>query len=262
MAKTKKRPKRLAKTTKIRYKSTIKRRRPAHKKVLLHPSTIIVLLIFGGWLILSSLHVSAASYLVTAIVPAPLPTGPAIITNPVDQDSFNYQPITVSGTCPTPTYVELFDNNGFGGVVNCASDGTFSLQIQLVIGTNVLSAEVFNITDQEGPTSPTVTVYYNPVTPTTTTTTPTITKQPTTIKPIPPTGNLAFVLRSSYHYQVFSTGKLVQLPVTIIGGSAPYGITVTWGDGQLSTIVRSNAGLFQISHTYYGGNNGLGSFTR
>ena len=154
MAKTKKRPKRLAITTNNRYKSAIKRRRPVHKKILLHPSTIFVLIIFGGWLVLSSLRVSASSFLVTATVPAPLLTSPAVITSPADQTQLTSEPITVSGTCPLVSYVEIYDNSGFSGVINCSSGGTFSLPTQLVSGSNVLSVEVFNITDNEGPTSP------------------------------------------------------------------------------------------------------------
>ena len=249
MAKTKKRPKRLAKSPKNRYKSVIKRRRPVHKKILLHPSTIFVLIIFGGWLIFSSLRVSASSFTVTATVPAPLLTAPAVITSPADQSHFTTEPITVSGTCPLVSYVELYDNGGFSGVVNCSSGGTFSLQTQLVSGTNVLSAEVFNITDNEGPTSPNVTVYYTPPTQPVTTTQPTMPTKPV-VKTSPLTSTQSFVLRSSFSYQINAINQVIPIPLTIVGGTAPYGLTINWGNGQVSTAVRSSSGTFQISHSY------------
>jgi hypothetical protein len=248
MAKTKKRLKRPTKSAVNRYKFSIKRRRPVHKKILLHPSTIIVLIIFGGWLVFSSIRVSAANFQVTATVPAPALSEPATITQPIDQSKFTSQPITVSGTCPTPAYVEIYDNGGFSGVVNCNSDGTFSLQTGLVSGSNVLSAEVFNITDMQGPTSPNVTVYYNP--PAQSSTSTTTTQPKSTIKTIPLTTTQAFVLRSTYKYQIYAVNELIQIPLTIIGGNEPYALTITWGDSQISTVVRSNSGLFQLSHSY------------
>jgi hypothetical protein len=250
MAKTQKRPKRLAKSTKNRYKSAIKRRRPVHKKILLHPSTIIVLIIFGCWLIFSSLRVSASSFIVTATVPAPLPTAPAVITSPANQSQFTTEPITVSGTCPLVSYVELYDNGGFSGVVYCSNSGTFSLQVQLVGGSNVLSAEVFNITDNEGPTSPSVTVYCTPTVQPISTTQPTMNtnKSKTTVSPL--TSTQSFVLRSSYSYRIYGVGQVIPIPLTIVGGIAPYGLTIAWGDGQVSTAVRSSSGSFQLSHSY------------
>jgi hypothetical protein len=243
MAKTKPRPKRPTKAAVKRYKVTIKRRRPVHKKILLHPTTIFVLVIFGGWLIFSSIKASAASYLVTATVPAPALTEPATITQPVDQSQFTTQPITVSGTCPPVSYVELFDNGGFSGVVNCATDGTFTLQTELVNGTNVLTAKDFNITNAEGPTSPNVTVYYSK----------------STIKTIPLTNVQPFALRSTYQYQIYAVNEPIQVPLTIIGGNAPYALTITWGDSQISTVVRSSSGTFDLNHTYTSAN-GLQNF--
>jgi len=253
MAKTKTRPKRPTKASVKRYKVAIKRRRPVHKKILLHPTTIFVLIIFGGWLIFSSLKASAASFTVTATVPAPPLSEPATITYPADQSQFNTQPIIVSGTCPTDSYVELSDNGGFSGVVNCADDGTFSLQSELTSGTNVLNAQDFNITNAAGPTSPNVTVYYTPTTTTTTNTSPTSSSK-STIKTVPLTTAQAFVLRSSYQYQINAVNEPLQVPLTIVGGNAPYALTITWGDNQISTVVRSSSGLFQLGHTYTSAN--------
>ena len=137
-------------------------------------------------------------------------------------------------------------------MVNCATDGTFSIQVGLISGTDVLNAQDYNITDVAGPTSPNVSVYYTPSSQVSTTTQPTTTVKTTTpIKTVPFSNtNQAFVLRSTYHYQIFQVNQQNQIPVTIIGGDQPYGITVSWGDGQLSTLVRSSSGLFQISHVY------------
>lgn len=97
---------------------------------------------------------------VTATVPAPLPTTPAIITSPFDQEHVTTSPIVVSGTCGDGAYVTLHNNGAFAGVGSCAS-GTFTIQISLTPGANQLQARVYNITDNEGPQSSPITVYYD-----------------------------------------------------------------------------------------------------
>lgn len=127
----------------------------------------MVLLCVGVLLVGLTLRGSADSYQVTAEVLAPLPTMPATITSPADQTHFTSEPISVTGTCPENTYVNLYRNNVFSGTAICGSGQTsFQIDTDLFPGSNVLTAQVFNITDQAGPTSSSVTVWYdNPVEP-------------------------------------------------------------------------------------------------
>lgn len=105
---------------------------------------------------------SQASYQVHASVPGPAPTQAATIDSPNGGAHFTALPIDVSGTCPTNTYVTLYRNGVFSGVVLYQLDGTYSLQTGLFVGNNKLEALVFSPTDVAGPMSNAVNVVYAP----------------------------------------------------------------------------------------------------
>ncbi|HSX29822.1 MAG TPA: PKD domain-containing protein [Candidatus Saccharimonadales bacterium] len=143
-------------------KSAKKRaKRPVHKQVLLHPVTVMVLLCVGVLLAGSTFKGLAADLDVTAIVPAELPTDPAVITDPVDGQHFTSEPVIVSGTCPSGSYVKLYRNNAFSGVVQCDVSLTFQITTNLSVGANILDPKVYNFTGQEGPAGTPITVYYD-----------------------------------------------------------------------------------------------------
>lgn len=99
---------------------------------------------------------------VSAKVNAPFPTSPAIITSPYDQQHFTTSTITVEGTCGDGAYVTLYRNSVVAGIGACTA-GTFSIVIELTNGANILQAKVYNSTDNEGPTSPAITVYLDAI---------------------------------------------------------------------------------------------------
>ena len=68
----------------------------------------------------------AASIGLTGIMPEAAPTEPATITQPVNGQQFSSSPVTVSGTCPKGTIVEVYKNDIFAGSGVCTSSGTFS----------------------------------------------------------------------------------------------------------------------------------------
>lgn len=138
------------------------RHRPLHKRFVLHPITLLLLLCVGVLLASVTINSMAASYSVTARLPAPPLNSPAIITYPADGTVLQVQAITVLGTCPQNSYVNLSNNGQFVGTDVCSANGTFQIGIQLVKGSNQLQAQDFNITDDPGPTSPPVTVTFNP----------------------------------------------------------------------------------------------------
>ncbi len=102
----------------------------------------------------------AESFDVTAKVDSPVPTSPAVISSPVDQQHFNTSPITLTGTCGDGTYVALFRNGAFAGTAACTG-GFFTIQVALTPGSNVLQAKNYNNTDNEGPESSPITVFYD-----------------------------------------------------------------------------------------------------
>ncbi|MBX4197276.1 hypothetical protein KW801_01820, partial [Candidatus Saccharibacteria bacterium] len=193
--------------------------------------------------------------LVTARISGPAITDPASITVPADGTHFSAVPIDVSGSCPTnAAYVEIFKNNVLAGSAICSAGNTFELQIDLFPGRNDLTAHSFNITDDEGPVSAIVTVYYDvPQPPPTPPGSTTPISKPS--KPNP------FLLKTAFLYKGYYTGQEVQWPVEIVGGNPPYALNVDWGDGQNSIISRKAAGEFMINHTYSMAGGYKGSYT-
>ena len=98
---------------------------------------------------------------VNAVVPPPRPGQPAIITSPTGGQTFNTNPVTVTGTCPSKALIKVFTNGILVGSVICGPNGRFSVPVNLVIGRNDLTALPFNTLDQQGPTGNTVTVTLN-----------------------------------------------------------------------------------------------------
>jgi hypothetical protein len=127
---------------------------PKSQKRRLHlpwPFVSFILLSIGVLLLGWTFQTTADNIHVTAKVSAPLPAGPATITSPGDGSRFSDVPITVSGTCPTDTYIKLYRNDFFSGTAICTTDGNFTLDTDLFPGMNKLQARVYNLTDDEGP---------------------------------------------------------------------------------------------------------------
>jgi hypothetical protein len=181
------------------------------------------------------------SYVVTATVPGPRPTRPVIIGSPANGQSFSTNPVTVSGTCPPKTLVKIFSNGILVGSLLCPANGSFSIPIDLVIGENELTALAFNALDQAGPASPAVRVTLNQ-----------------------PAGGLGFsselILQSTNYYRGSEPGQEVVWPIELIGGQAPYAVSVDWGDGTSEVITRLAPGPFTVKHTYKKVGGYLGSY--
>lgn len=228
-------------------------KRPLHKKIAIHPVSLLLLLCVGVFLTVSTLGARADTLEVKATVPAPLPTSPAFITWPTDQQRLQTQVITVAGTCPADSaYVRLDRNGVFSGVGQCVSGG-FQVQTSLSVGVNQLQARVFNFTDNEGPTSPPITVYYDlpsPVQPPTLRPgVPTIPNNPSVPTPAQP-GRAGLLVTADFNYQAHFVGVAFEWPIRINGGAPPYTIIIDWRDGETSTITSANAGEIILKHIY------------
>lgn len=182
------------------------------------------------------------SYTVMAVVPGPRPTKPAVITSPATGQVFTTNPVTVSGTCPSKALIKIFTNGILVGSTICGADGKFSIPVDLVIGKNDLTAMPYNALDQEGPTSPTVVVTLDQ-----------------------PAGGLGFsselIIQSENYYRGSEPGQEIVWPIELVGGQAPYAVSIDWGDGTTDVLTRTSPGPFTVKHTYQKVGTGyLGSF--
>jgi hypothetical protein len=167
---------------------------------------------------------------IQGLIPSTPPTRGATIAVPGNGVVFTNIPITVSGLCPTGLLVKLFSNNVFVGSTVC-QNGSYSLQVDLFSGQNVLVARVYDSLDQPGPDSNNVTVTYE---------------------------SAQFIqfgtqltLSSVYAEKGAPPGDELDWPILINGGTAPYAVSVDWGDGTASNLLSlSGAGTFTIKHTY------------
>jgi hypothetical protein len=210
---------------------------------------LLVFLVLGMGIFLASLTWGTyaatggnGQYNVTGVVPGPRPDKPAVITSPSNGQSFSTNPINVEGTCPAKALIKIFTNGILIGSVICDASGHFKLPADLVIGRNDLTALPYNTLDQEGPTSPTVTVTLN---------------QP----PGGPGFSTELLLQSVNYYRGTEPGTEIVWPIEIVGGQAPYAVSVDWGDGTSDLITRLAPGPFTVKHTYKKTGTGyLGSF--
>jgi hypothetical protein len=181
-------------------------------------------------------------YSVTAVVTGARPTGQAIITSPSNGQTFQANPVTVSGTCPDKTLVKIYKNGILAGSTICDPSRHFTIPIDLLLGSNALTALAYNTTDQPGPDSPAVNV--------------TLTV---------PSNVFGFsnelLIQSSSYYRGAQPGDTITWPIELVGGIAPYAVSFDWGDGSQSDLVtRTAAGPFSLSHVYKKAGGYLGNY--
>jgi hypothetical protein len=174
----------------------------------------------------------------TGIMPGEAPTVAAVITEPLNQQHFGISPVKFAGTCPENTLVELFKNDIFAGSTACTSAGIFSIDIDLLIGQNIVIARVYDDLNQPGPDSNAVTVFYDAL--------------PTQAGPLTSLTfegeqlllNTDAVFRGAFPNQEFS------IPIDIIGGTPPYAMNIQWGDSNNKVVSRNDNIGFNVAHTY------------
>lgn len=230
-----------------------------------YPTLAMILLCLGVFLVNWTSLVKAAfpgsisnDYVVHASVPGPAPSQPATIDLPVNGTTFTSTPITVSGSCPLSTYETLYRNGFFSGVVLCNATGRYELSTDLFSGTNQLQVRDFSQTDLPGPLSNTVTVVYDRYTrpgvtnsgsssgtATNSNNNPTINHPTSPIAAAEP-----LIFKSMFAYSGHYVGDPTTWQLDIEGGTAPYAISVDWGDGNHDLISRPRPGSFSLDHVY------------
>lgn len=180
----------------------------------------------------------AGSVGLTGTVPTKPPQSAATITVPKDQQHFIISPIKVTGTCPAATLVELYKNNIFAGSVSCDASGNYALDIDLLYGKNTLTAQVYDVLNQAGPVSTPITVFYDAVAP--------VAASLSLLN----FGGTQLLLNTDAVYRGSFPGQPLNVPISVIGGIAPFAINVQWGDSSNSVIPRSDNTVFNATHTY------------
>lgn len=174
----------------------------------------------------------------TGVVPGKPPTTGATIVTPTTGQRFIETPIEVTGTCPPNTLVEIFKNDIFAGSTPCSTNGTYSVQIDLLIGENRLISRVYDALNQPGPDSNIVTVFYDAL--------------PTQAGPIASFdfGAAQLLINTDAVYRGMFPDQEMLLRIDLIGGRPPYAVNVQWGDSENSVVSRGDNIGFSVPHTY------------
>ncbi len=180
----------------------------------------------------------AGSIGLTGTMPAQPPKTAAVITSPTSGQHFNNSPVTVSGTCPATTLVEIYKNDIFAGSTPCSSNSKFSLDIDPLYGQNILTAQVYDALNQAGPVSAPVAIYYDAQPP-----------QAASLRFLNFSGS-QLILETDAVYRGTFPGQTLNVPITILGGIGPYAINVEWGDSSNQVIPHADNTVFNASHIY------------
>lgn len=175
---------------------------------------------------------------VTGVVPGKPPTVAPTIDTPKNGARFSLTPVKVTGTCPKNTLVELFKNNIFAGSIPCTDAGTYTLDIDLLIGSNSLVARVYDDLNQAGPDSNKPTVFYDAL--------------PAQAGPLTSLdfGGAQLLLNTDAVFRGIFPGQEMNIPIDILGGTPPYAINVQWGDSSNKVVPRNNNQSFTVGHVY------------
>ncbi len=112
------------------------------------------------------------------------------------------------------------------------------LQIDLLENNNDLVARQYDLLSQPSPPSEMVQVFY-------------VTNQPD----LPPTAlpqiaRFQLILDYDYNFQGIFINEAFNLPVHFAGGTAPYAVSIDWGDGETDVYSREDASQFHAEHSF------------
>lgn len=175
---------------------------------------------------------------ITGTMPGKPPKIGAQITSPNSGQHFATTPVTIKGTCLKDTLVEIFKNDIFAGSTVCTAQGTFSIDIDLMIGKNDIVARVYDDLNQKGPDSNIITIYYDA-----------LPAQADAVRSLDFGGPQMLINTDSVFRGIFPNQDMV-MPLDIIGGTAPYAVNIQWGDLSNTVVSRPDNQSFKVSHTY------------
>lgn len=159
----------------------------------------------------------------------PPPDAPKIVI-PTNGQQLTGSPIIVSGTCRSDLTVVIYRNNIIAGSTLCVSN-KFVLQIDLVLGANVLSAIQYNQAQKPSPHSEKVTVYLN---------------QASSAVPV---GEKLLIIADSSHKKA-NINEEISWKIEILGGTKPYSVVWDWGDGKIDKFSTDGRKKITRTHKY------------
>jgi len=180
----------------------------------------------------------AGSISLTGVMPGKPPTIAATIKSTNDQERFTNSPVIFTGTCPANTLVEIFKNDIFAGSTPCTDAGIYSVSIDLMIGQNILKARVYDALNQPGPDSTPLIAFYDALPPQ---------AGPLTSLNF---GGSQLLLNTDAAFRGIFPNQELNIPIDILGGTAPYAFNIQWGDATNKVVSRSDNMTFKVGHTY------------
>lgn len=232
-----------------------------HHKHTSYHALFLLLAIAGAFMVTMNHMAKAADYQVTAIVPAPLPSGTAQITSPHDGDTVYDSTTILSGTCPVSTpaiIVVAYSDGTLLGSQTCSAQGMFNLPVSFVTaGPHSVVLTVMNFTGQIGASSTPINITYVPTNPLVeTSTVVTYTKATSSsggatkaARPMPDTGSQPKIIIDTA-FIAYSPGKDAVWTADFESGTPPYHVTIMWGDGTTQAEQNVQPGKHSYSHSY------------
>ena len=211
---------------------------------------LVLLVAITGIILLGTTAVARASTQtvsesigVSATVSGPAPSQAATILEPATNSATTQTPLRVSGSCSPETIVKIYRNETFAGSTFCDALGKFEIFVDLVEGSNTLSAKNFDALDQAGPDSADIIVFYRPVKTQQSTTEVTLQPPETPVAPL--------TLTTPFNFRGLKPKQQFTWPLTITGGKAPYSLRSDWGDNSDATNQKIEAaGESSVSYAY------------
>ncbi|MFA5004285.1 MAG: hypothetical protein WC498_03365 [Candidatus Saccharimonadales bacterium] len=218
-----------------------------HHRHTSYRALLVILVVLGAVLVRVEMSLRqiahADSFSVSAVVPAPIPTEPAVITQPNDSTTVTDPNLIIGGTCPDttpPLTVAIYRGTELLGSAPCDTDGTFVVHVTLAPGNNALLPRTWTATDDSGPDGSIVHITYAPPAAATAGT-------PASLHP---TATTFLTIVPDKPYLLFGPTMRTNWTGSIIGGKEPYTVFIDWGDGKSNTFKHIQSGQQSFTHQH------------
>ncbi len=217
---------------------------------------LIILVILSGACTLLIQRVSWADTLdVSATVPAPIPSIAAAFLPKFHQFHTAESTVTLEGTCPVimpAVIIALYSGPVLLGSGICQANGTFAISVALQLGTHTIVAQIVTVTGQTGPTSTPISVTYTPPSPATPS--PSTPTKAASYTPLDTNGHMlasVLAITTTQSFMTYRPGVASSFEAHFDGGTLPYQVTITWGDGTSETFTITDHEVQAFRHTYH-----------
>ncbi len=190
----------------------------------------------------------------TGRMKGPVPQFPATFIEPSNDSKVGTNTITIRGTCQSGLYVELFRYSTFAGATLCGNSGEFQLTVSLRPGQNNFIAKMSDADAQYAPDSSVLTIFYEipkKLKVDGTGTQATNPNDPNSQNQNNPPNYEPLIVTTSLSRKAYPINKVGTLKYTIIGGIAPYAVSINWDDGSQNDLFSlTNGGEQSALHRF------------